>query len=175
MAPAALALDIDGTIDTANKAELTRLQNVAKRLRIPTFINTARPQIYCQQPDRMTTRLAPRGKHHCLVSNNVPRSKIENMRTIQADAAVQEASCCILIDDRPENIHGVNSQGFTGIKVNEHTGIQKETVDEAIETMRLCAANPTMRGGMRCDSRRNLRLAILLAIALLIALYFLLL
>ena len=175
MAPAALALDIDGTIDTADRMQIRRLQTAAKRLRVPTYINTARPPIYCERPDRLTTRLCPRSKHHCLVSKNVPYSKVQNMRSIQENAGVREESCCILIDDRPENIRGVNAAGYTGIKVEELAGIQKETVDEAIETMRLCAANPNMRGSGSCDVRRSLRAGILVAIALLIALYFILL
>lgn len=180
MAPAALALDIDGTIDTADRRQLQRLLSAAKRLKVPRYINTARSIGYCRDPDSLTRRIASKSKHHCLVSHDVPHSKVHNMEKIQSHAKVTDPACCLLIDDRPENIHAVNRNGFTGIKVHESTGIQRETVDEAIETMRICAANPSARGSGQpsvdaCARRRRLRLWLLLVIAILFVMYFMLL
>ena len=42
MPKASLALDIDGTITTADKKQLTRLRKVAKKEKVPIYINTAR-------------------------------------------------------------------------------------------------------------------------------------
>ena len=176
MAPAALALDIDGTIDTADKQQLSRLNNAARRLGVPRYINTARSNAYCHAPDRLTTKLCPRSKHHCLVSNDVPYSKLVNMRKIQKHARVRDPACVMLIDDRPENIQKINSNGYTGIRVQDTTGIRRETVDEAIETMRLCASNPKGRGVPdNVDVRLRARLFIIVLIAILLIAYLMLL
>lgn len=173
MPAGALALDIDGTIDVADKKELQRLVDAARMLRIPRYINTARSYHYCNNPDRLTTSLVSRSKHHCLVSNDVPHSKTRNMHTIKKNARVADPSCVILIDDRPENIAHVKKNGFTGIQVDDRFGIQKETVDEAIETMHLCAANPNLRGTASPHGtlRRRARLIVAAMIAVLIIVF----
>ena len=146
----ALALDIDGTLNTADAAQVTRLQRAAKRLGFDTHINTARPMEYCATPDPLTTRLAGAkraGKHHCLVDRDPPTSKVKNMHTIKKMSNVHDPKCVILVDDRPENIKAVEDAGFTGIKVNDRTGIRKKTVDHAIDIMQQCSAEAVATRG----------------------------
>ena len=172
MAPAALALDIDGTIDTADPVQLSRLKDAASRMRVPLYINTARSSAYCRRPDSLSTKITKRANHHCLVSHDVPQSKLDNMEKIMKNAKVSEPACVILVDDRPENIEKVSDHGFTGIKVQHDKGIRNETVDEAIEKMRRCAANPKLRGTfVEGRWRRRARLLVLVLIAVLIAMY----
>mgnify|MGYP004328521655 CR=1 FL=1 len=109
----AMFLDIDGTIDTADKQQLSRLVNIVKDLEIPIYINTARPGSYCRNPDRMTTRLAPISKHYCMHPDtlrdvDVPRSKVLNMKIIKAKSGVADSKCCILIDDQSYNEIGLD-------------------------------------------------------------------
>lgn len=138
MAVGALALDIDGTITTGDRAQVLRLQREAGRLGFPTFINTARPNAYCHAPDSETLLLADQTRHHCLVHPDPPTSKVLNMRAIQRSARVAESRNVILVDDRPENVEEVRRAGFGAIEVDALRGIRSETVDDALRMMR-CA------------------------------------
>ena len=139
MVRAALALDVDGTIDTADPAELLRLKNAAARLHVPLYLHTARSEPYCEDPDLLTTMYVPQSRHHCLVHPYPPTSKVVNMHTIQKNAAVYHPECVILIDDRPENVDAVREQGFKAIWVDASLGIRRETVDRAIKAMERCS------------------------------------
>lgn len=149
---AALVLDIDGTIDTADAAELERIVNYTDKHGVNRYVNTARSQGYCRNPDPLTTSIVgPKShkKHHCLVDSDPPTSKVKNMHKINKREGIEDSRCLILIDDRPENIKAVEQAGFTGIRVDARRGIRKETVDEAIRRMRSCLANKKGRG--TCD------------------------
>lgn len=141
MAAGLLALDVDGTITTANPNELQRLLALASQYSTPCYINTARPKAYCEDPASLTTKIAPRENHLCQQpgSDSVPSSKVSNMLHAQSTSHVDDAKCCVLVDDRPENIRAVRAHGFTGIQVDPMTGIQKDTVDEVSKVMSACA------------------------------------
>ena len=90
-------------------------------------INTARPPLYCLEPDPITTRLATKADHHCYTGKSwwfrnmvcdVPASKVANMETIAARGNVSSHRCCVLVDDRRENIEAVDAAGFTGFNVD---------------------------------------------------------
>lgn len=136
MPTGALALDIDGTITTADSAEIARLVREACRFDFPVFINTARSDAYCQAPDSCTLALAERTRHHCLVHPDPPTSKVINMRKIQHSAGVSDPRNVILIDDRPENVEKVRAAGFRAIEVDASQGIRRDTVDDALRMMR---------------------------------------
>lgn len=175
-------LDIDGTIDTADKKQLRRIVSYTNNKKgVKRHINTARSQAYCDKPDGLTwPGIATKAKHHCLVpQKDPPRSKVINMEKIMKMEKIKEKKCVVLIDDRPENIQAVRKAGFSAIKVHEGTGIQKETVDKAHRIINGCLANHSkMRGvstmhGDNCGHTRRLllRLAILAAIVLLLVLF----
>lgn len=158
-------------MDTADAFQLKRLVSEAKKLNVPVYINTARSKRYCDNPDRLSTNHVPQRNHHCLVDYNVPKSKYENMNTIREKSNVKEKACCVLIDDRADTIQHITKRGYTGIRVDEKSGIQKNTVDETLETLRCCASSPKMRGGIPRKTRNAMRTALLVVIAVLVALY----
>lgn len=172
MAPSALALDIDGTLDTADAREVTRLRAAAKKYGADVQINTARPLAYCARPDRVSTDIVgAKTKHHCLIDPYPPTSKVKNMEKIQKSAKVRQKKCVVLIDDRPENVSAVRRAQFSAIKVDERTGIRKSTVDKAIDQMRQCAAAESRsRGLTSTESKHRVGIALVVIIAILIAL-----
>ena len=146
---AALVLDIDGTLDTADPDQVERLVNHTRKHGVESYINTARSQAYCRHPDPLTTSIAgpkSHGRHHCLVHPDPPTSKVTNMEKIRKKAGVDDPRCVLLIDDRPENIDAVEDAGFSGILVNERTGIRRKTVDKAQRLLRRCLADKRSRG-----------------------------
>lgn len=157
--PPALALDIDGTINTGDFTEIERLTQRARQMGITTYINTARSQLYCDDPSQITTRLtgdSSDNRHFCLVHSDPPTSKVINMQKI-----AQQAGCpphqALLIDDRPENIDAVRKAGFRAMYVDASTGIQKQTADDALLLLKSMV-------GHRVSSRhRRRRLALLVA------------
>lgn len=161
MTRATLALDIDGTLDPADALQVNRLQRIAKKMHVDTYINTARSQLYCDDPTTLTTRLASKEKHHCLVDPDPPTSKVINMHRIQKMSGTDDPTCVMLIDDRPENIEAVHKAGFTAIPVDASTGIQSETVDAAIDVMRRC--------NRQCPKRSRVRLVLIGLIIICIA------
>ena len=129
---AALVLDIDGTLDTAHRKQVERLVSYTDKNGVERYINTARSQEYCRDPDPLTTDIAgpkTHGKHHCLIHPDPPTSKVMNMDKIRKREQIDDARCLVLIDDRPENIEAVQEAGYSGILVNERRGIRKKTVD----------------------------------------------
>lgn len=136
MAVGALALDIDGTINTGDSEQILRLQREARRFGFPVFINTARSEAYCEAPDPDTLTLADQSRHHCLVHPDPPTSKVINMRKIQYSAGVSNPRNVILVDDRPENVQEVRAAGFRAIEVEAARGIRADTVDDALDMMR---------------------------------------
>ena len=141
----AVALDIDGTIDVAQSDVLGLVQS-ARALGAHVAINTARPQLYCDSPDPLTLRLAAREHHYCghahILFNalfaDVPAKKVENMGSIAGRVGVQRRSCVVLVDDRPENIEAVERAGYTGILVNERTGITRAVAHGILDRVRAC-------------------------------------
>ena len=176
----ALALDIDGTLTTGDADEIRRLVEASKKYGFQTHINTARSLAYCEHPDRETSLyLAPKKLHHCLTDPNPPTAKVKNMHTIQGMSNVDNPKCVVLVDDRPENVAAVRRQGFSAIKVSEATGIEKRTVNKAINIMGQCAMKASTQRGVsnappRPQSSRSmyLRIAIVALIVLLVVALF---
>ena len=48
-------------------------------------------------------------------------------------------ACALLVDDRPENVRAVERVGYTGILVDEQTGITPRIVHEIMSRLKLCA------------------------------------
>tara|TARA_B110001450_G_C17531465_1_gene444822 strand:- start:305 stop:847 length:543 start_codon:yes stop_codon:yes gene_type:complete len=174
---AALVLDIDGTLDTADRKQVERLVNYTDNHGVQRYINTARSQEYCRDPDPLTTEIAgpkSHGKHHCLIDPDPPTSKVINMDKIRKRERIDDARCLVLIDDRPENIEAVQEAGYSGILVKERRGIRKKTVNKAQRIMRRCLADQKTRGKCNDDSdfiRRLLtRIVIIIGILFLFAL-----
>ena len=145
--PSVLALDIDGTITPADQRVVLNLVQAARNLGAHIAINTARPQMYCDSPDALTTRLTAREHHYCgsawvlwnaLVAD-VPKSKVANMDAIAAVSDVQRRACALLVDDRIDNISAANRAGYAGILVHERTGITQPVVKEILKRLRACA------------------------------------
>lgn len=131
----ALALDIDGTIQPGDVAEIRRLTQQAAHLGVRTYINTARHAVYCETPDDLTTQFADPADHFCLSHADPPVSKVTNMRLIAARARVRPDQV-LLIDDRPENVDAVRAAGFRAMYVDANVGIQRTTVDDALAILR---------------------------------------
>lgn len=145
----ALVLDIDGTIDTADPLQLKRIVDFTETHGVNRYINTARSQGYCRDPDHLTTSIVgPKShrKHHCLVDPDPPVSKVLNMEKIRRREQVDDPRCVVLIDDRPENIKAVRDAGYSAIKVNARTGIRSDTVNSAHRIMRRCLVDQKTRG-----------------------------
>lgn len=160
---AALGLDIDGTLNTGDPTAIRRLLRHARSSGVDVHINTARPPIYCADPDRDTTAVAPRAKHHCLVHRDPPTSKVLNMRRIQKLSGVQNPKCNILVDDRPENIEAVRRHGFSGVLVDERTGIDTAATEATMRILDECAsARPAARDGAKRRSRFRLMLVVVI-------------
>ena len=159
---AALGLDIDGTLTSADAAAVDRLLAHARATGADVHINTARPAPYCRQPTR-TASIAPRDKHHCLVHPDPPTSKVQNMRRMQQMSGVRASRCNVLIDDRPENVDAVRRAGFSAVLVDARTGIDARAAGSAMRLVDECA---------RAHRRRaTVRLALIaLIVALLLAL-----
>lgn len=146
--PSALALDIDGTITTADQRLVLDLVQSARGLGAHVAINTARQQAYCEQPDTLTTRLTAREHHYCAHAwfmynafiADIPKVKVANMEAIAQAAGVQRPECALLIDDRPENVAAVNRAGYTGILVNQRSGITRNIAQGILERLRACRA-----------------------------------
>lgn len=175
---AALVLDIDGTIDTANPKEVDRLVTYTDKHGVNRYVNTARSQAYCRDPGKLTTDIVgpkSHGTHYCLVHPDPPVSKVMNMEKIARRERIDNSKCLVLIDDRPENIEAVKEAGFSAIQVNAHTGIRKRHVNRAQRLLRRCLIDKKSRG--TCDAnvsddgflrRVLLRLVIVIAILLLL-------
>ena len=175
---AVLALDIDGTIDTANKQALADLKSFAIHRSIPIHINTARPAEYCETPSRRSTSLCAKRNHHCLRSRSVTNSKVMNMQRIAQREGVRP-ECAILIDDLRSNVNAVRKAGFSAIKVNGRLGIQPSTVSVAKKKLLNCIGSVRSRGsanGVRQQAsndgngflrhRRNVMRALLVTVAI---------
>ena len=139
MASAALAIDVDGTLEPSDAAQVARLTKAAAARGVPVHINTARDARYCARPDAVTTSIAAPERHHCLNHPDPPSSKVVNMRTIRAAAGVRDKRCVILIDDRPENNEAVRHAGYSAVQVDARRGIDREAVDRAILALDRCS------------------------------------
>lgn len=163
----ALALDIDGTLTTANDDAVRRLVNRANRRGFQTHINTARSMEYCHQPDSVSLDVSSRDHHHCLVHPDPPTSKVLNMHRIQNMSGASK-QCTILIDDRPENIDAVRASGFSGILVDEQSGITHGVADNAIRMIDECSNSNSAPSSGGHSRSKMLRLALLVVIILLV-------
>ena len=148
----ALALDIDGCITTAAPGIVEDLVKEARKSGAHIAINTARPSIYCDDPDRTTMKLTGKENHYCYRGGvwglrnvgrlfgvmNVPDSKLENMNDIQRQSGVRGNGCCILVDDRVENVLRVEEDGFLGVYVNAKKGITKGVSERVMERIKKC-------------------------------------
>ena len=146
--PSALALDIDGTITTAEPAVVQRLVAAAKECGAHVAINTARPQRYCDAPFAQTLAIAAVEDHYCYggpfwslrnVFLDVPASKLDNMRAIQKKGGVLRPACCVLVDDRPENVAAVRQAGFGAVLVEAKRGITPGDATAILGALRQCA------------------------------------
>ena len=146
--PSALALDIDGTLTMADERVVYNLVRTARSYGAHVAINTARPPLYCLEPDPITTRLAPVADHHCYTGkswwlrnlvHDVPTSKVANMETIEERGAVPNKRCCVLVDDRRENIEAVDAAGYTGFYVDYKRGIRRHDARNILDILRNCA------------------------------------
>jgi hypothetical protein len=136
---AVIALDIDGTMTTADPDALQMLYDHAKNDQLSDlYINTARDEAYCMNPTHDTTQWVSKKNSFCRPTyGNVVDWKVKNMdRMIEREGVARE--CAVLIDDRSENITGVESQGYIGIKVDPRTGITKDTVREVFHRIEKC-------------------------------------
>lgn len=173
---AALVLDIDGTLDTADRKQVERLVGYTDKHGVERYINTARSQEYCRDPDPLTTDIAgpkSHGKHHCLIHPDPPTSKVMNMDKIRKREQIDDARCLVLIDDRPENIEAVQEAGYSGIMVSEHRGIRKKTVDKAQRLMRRCLVDKKARGKCNDDFDYDFIKRLLTRIVIIIGILFL--
>lgn len=143
---AAIALDIDGTITTADPDALHLLRDHAIANDISDlYINTARDETYCRNP-RLDPNLDPtawvkRENTFCRPTFGDPVNwKIQNMNRM-VDREGVDAKCAVLVDDRPENISGVRSHNYIGIKVDPFTGITKDTVREIFKSLQHCGVS----------------------------------
>ena len=134
----ALVLDIDGTLEPSDPAQVQRLTHFAHKNDIPIYINTARSARYCAHPHTITTRLASNDRHYCLSHPDPVTSKIKNMRTIQEKVGTDAKDCLVLIDDRLENIRGVVGDGFKGVHVDASVGIDNIGASNAIAHLNAC-------------------------------------
>lgn len=160
MAPSALALDIDGTITTANDRVVWNLVQSARALGAHIAINTARPSLYCFEPDDETARLAAVEDHYCYTGkswlfrnlvHNVPESKVQNMEKIQAKGKVARRECCFLVDDRRENVQAIDEAGYTGIHVDYRKGITRSHALDILARLTACAQEHG-NSGLRPDA-----------------------
>ena len=159
-----VALDVDGTLSTASAPALARLEAGLADL-LPNgavFINTARPEGYCQRPSSLTTRFASLENHFCQRPGvaSVPLSKVLNMLDMQTRTNVARRECGLLVDDRPENVDAVRAAGFSALLVDESTGIRESTVDSILAHVRACRRH----GGNRSHRFLLRMLALLLAL-----------
>ncbi|RPF82148.1 MAG: hypothetical protein CBC65_000990 [Rhodothermaceae bacterium TMED105] len=136
---AAIALDIDGTMTTADPEALKMLADHARDNQLSNlYINTARDELYCRNPTRDTTQWVSKENSFCRPTyGDTVDWKVKNMdRMIEREGVAPE--CAVLIDDLPENITGVESNGYIGVKVDARTGITKDTVREVFQRLEKC-------------------------------------
>lgn len=152
-----LALDIDGTITTADQQVVAELVRDARDAGSHVVINTARPQLYCDDPEpELTSHLVARENHFCGsnrfcptrtlagavvwgILGDIPKSKVENMDLAASSCGVTRRSCALLVDDRPENVHAAERAGFTGVLVDERTGITSRIAYDIMSRLKECA------------------------------------
>tara|TARA_B110000483_G_scaffold61379_1_gene76332 strand:- start:5690 stop:6157 length:468 start_codon:yes stop_codon:yes gene_type:complete len=147
-----LCLDIDGTITTAEPDTLNHLLQFTNERRPKTdiFINTARPQSYCDHFWKSTREFATQEKHKCFngnidtnnITQSVAQSKVRNMDQIYNETKLMNPNlqkpCHILIDDMNTNIAEVKKAGYDGILVDAKTGISQETINEIKSKLKYC-------------------------------------
>tara|TARA_B100000073_G_scaffold77001_1_gene58160 strand:+ start:176 stop:616 length:441 start_codon:yes stop_codon:yes gene_type:complete len=139
---AAIALDIDGTMTTADPEALKLLRDHAAANNLPElYINTARDEAYCTNPSLHTTKWVKQENSFCRPTyGNVVEWKIQNMnRMVNREGVYNE--CAVLVDDRPENINGVKAHNYIGIKVDPLTGITKDTVRDIFKSLKNCGVS----------------------------------
>ena len=139
---ASLALDVDGTLTTASPSVLTELKGILEEEGVPVYINTARDERYCVDPSPLTTSFCGKESHFCRPLGGDPVThKVSNMERMKSKTGVEDASCCILVDDREENVNAVQERGFTGILVEEREGITASTVEEIRHALSKCRSS----------------------------------
>lgn len=136
---AALALDIDDTLTTADPAAVADLSAYAESRDVPVYINTARVQAYCDRPDDDTLGVVGEAsRHFCRPPGGHPvYHKVANMERIAHRAGVSR-ECAVLVDDRPENVRAVELAGFRGVLVDGRVGITHEVADEVKAILDRC-------------------------------------
>lgn len=136
MVSSSVALDVDDTLTTADPSVLFDLKRVLGD--VPTYINTARDVRYCASPSPLTTFFSDPERHLCRPFRGDPVShKVKNMRRMQEETGVP-SSCCILVDDRPENVFAVRKEGYSGILVDGRKGITRDTLEEIRSSILRC-------------------------------------
>lgn len=145
-----VCLDIDETITTANNDVLQRMVKSFEDAQIEVFINTARPQLYCDLFSGDTEQYAKKTNHKCFhgslnmfdISGSVAKSKLHNMNEIYKEVKKQnetlDKSCVILVDDLDTNLRIVRDNGYEGIKVNPTNGITDDTLQEIQHKFDIC-------------------------------------
>ena len=134
-----IVLDVDGTITTAECSVRKELRDYASEHGVPMYINTARASSWCAHPDEDMTSMVPdRTKHHCMVGTHPVASKVHNMNLI----APTPTRCAVLVDDRPENVAGVEAAGYRGILVDAAHGITQTTLRQIREVVEECQSPP---------------------------------
>ena len=146
-----LCLDIDGTITTAKHDILSTLVDMSNKNHTEIFINTARPQVYCDQHWKFTQDFATKERHKCFngvldesnIEKSVSVSKVKNMDEIFEEMKREnpdlQKSCVILIDDVLSNVNAVENAGFGGIHVHEKCGIDLNTIAEIKSKFKNCS------------------------------------
>lgn len=143
MPHAALALDIDQTLTTADPVAVSNLSVFAEAERVPMYVNTARVQAYCDQPDDTTLTVVKEATNHfCRPPGGDPvYHKVANMKRIAQRAGV-DPRCAVLVDDRPENVFAVEKAGFQGVLVDGTFGITDDVVEEVKTRLSGCRPKP---------------------------------
>ena len=137
MVSSSVALDVDDTLTTADPSVLFDLKRVLED--VPTYINTARDARYCASPSPLTTFFSDPERHLCRPYRGDPVSnKVKNMRIMQEETRTEDPSCCILVDDRPENVFAVRREGYSGILVDGRKGITRDTLEEIRSSLLRC-------------------------------------
>ena len=137
-----VALDVDGTLTSADPEVLIKLREEVYNLGGTFHINTARSTEYCISPSPLTLSFSPKEDHHCMDrrrnSSSVTATKAENMSHIQASAGVERRECVILVDDLPSNVDAVVSEGYSGVRVHPTSGVTEETLMSVLDRGRRC-------------------------------------
>lgn len=161
----ALAFDIDNTITTTSPRSMQRLHDLEHDPRIQMYVNTARPQEYCDNPAHVSTRLVPASRHYCRSDLSVRKSKRDNMERISArEGILPRRKCSVLIDDLEENVSSAHSAGFSAVRVDPRHGVDAcvlhaidDIVDHCVSSDRSKDSHPPKLVSCLRDSHSEMR------------------